>query len=240
MKVLGYVRMSTEKQAASPEVQRAAIKDYVTRYECELVDILEDEAMSGNDGQRPGFLALRKRLTAGEADAVVVYKIDRLSRNLLDLLTFRNECVAGSKRLVSVSEGNIDILTPFGRFMFLLMAALAELEREQIVERTKTTLKHKKERGERTGQVPIGFMVGPDGKTLLPNELERKGMRFAVRLKDKGFALRKISKVLAKKGYLSRKGRPFNPEQVKRLITAAGLLGEPDAPGTAIEPGDEP
>ena len=87
MRVLGYVRVSTEEQrlsGASLEAQRNAIAAECERRGEQLLDVVEDVGLSGKDLKRPGVQAALEELRRGEADALIVAKLDRLSRSMLD------------------------------------------------------------------------------------------------------------------------------------------------------------
>src|SRR5512145_3177981 len=87
---VGYVRVSTEDQASegvSLEAQRARIEAYCATYGLELVAVFEDAGLSGKSLKRPGMSALLDAIRSGAAGSVVVYKLDRLSRSVRDLLS---------------------------------------------------------------------------------------------------------------------------------------------------------
>jgi DNA invertase Pin-like site-specific DNA recombinase len=112
--------------------------------------IYTDKA-SGATLERPGFLGAFKALRAG--DTLVIWKLDRLGRNLSQLLQTAERLEKKGCRLLVVTEA-IDTSTPMGRFMFSVMGAFAQLEREMIQERTKAGLAAARERG-RIGGRPV-------------------------------------------------------------------------------------
>lgn len=121
---IGYVRVSTIDQ--NPELQRDAIE----RANCELV--FEDK-MTGTKAKRPGLNKLLKTLKSG--DTVVVWKLDRLGRSLINLADLLQKFKQMNVEFHSITEG-INTKTSMGRFTFHIMSALAEMEREIIIERT--------------------------------------------------------------------------------------------------------
>jgi len=218
MRVFGYVRVSTKDQAESGlgmEAQIKKIKAYCDLYELELVDILIDDGYSGKTLDRPALKELIQRLEKGEAEGVVIAKLDRLTRSVADMGILL-EKIFNKKQLFSVSE-NVDTRTPSGRLVLNVLISVAQWERETIVERTKDALKAKRERGEKTGgDVPFGYDE-KDGK-LIPNEKEQRIIELIKRLRDKGYGLKRIAKYLNENGFRTKKGKSFTHIQVRRIL----------------------
>ena len=143
---IGYARVSTEEQ--NPELQRQAL----TSAGCERV--FEDRGVSGKAFQRP---ALGRALTAIQpGDVLVVWKLDRLGRDLRHLVNLVHDLTT-QKIGFKVLEGHgaeIDTTTANGRLIFGIFAALAEFERELISERTRAGLNAARRRGVRLGRPP--------------------------------------------------------------------------------------
>ncbi|PIF13502.1 recombinase family protein [Candidatus Pantoea floridensis] len=126
--LIGYIRVSTNEQ--NTDLQRNALKSA----NCDL--ILEDK-ISGKSRDRPG---LKKALhTLGQGDTLVVWKLDRLGRSMQHLVMLTEELRTRGVNFRSLTD-SIDTITPMGRFFFHVMGALAEMERELIVERTRAGL----------------------------------------------------------------------------------------------------
>ncbi|HID8920446.1 TPA: recombinase family protein [Klebsiella michiganensis] len=133
--LIGYARVSTSDQ--NLDLQKNAL----VRAECEL--IFEDTA-SGKNAKRPGLRKAIRRLRPG--DSLVVWKLDRLGRSVRDLITLVSELQERGIHFRSLTD-SIDTSTPAGRFFFHVMSALAEMERELIVERTRAGLAAAREHG---------------------------------------------------------------------------------------------
>ncbi|CAA0260207.1 recombinase family protein [Klebsiella pneumoniae] len=133
--LIGYARVSTGDQ--NLDLQKNAL----ARAECE--QIFEDTA-SGNNARRPGLRRAIRRLKPG--DSLVVWKLDRLGRSVRDLITLVSELQDRGIHFRSLTD-SIDTSTPAGRFFFHVMSALAEMERELIVERTRAGLAAAREQG---------------------------------------------------------------------------------------------
>lgn len=139
---IGYVRVSTNDQ------NTALQRDALERSGCEL--IFEDK-MSGRTAERPGLKKLLKRLSPG--DTLVVWKLDRLGRSMRNLVILVEELKQRSVNFRSLTD-SIDTSTPMGRFFFHVMGALAEMERELIVERTRAGLVAARAQGRIGGRRP--------------------------------------------------------------------------------------
>ncbi len=140
--LIGYARVSTQDQ--SLELQRQAL----TKAGCQK--IFEDQT-SGTRLERPGLTKLRDILRQG--DVLVVWKLDRLGRSVKQLVDLTSELHQQGIEFKSLTD-SIDTSTPSGRFFFHVMASLAEMERELIVERTRAGLEVAKQLGRRGGRKP--------------------------------------------------------------------------------------
>ena len=140
--LIGYVRVSTNDQ------NTALQRDALERSGCEL--IFEDK-MSGRTAERPGLKKLLKRLSP--EDTLVVWKLDRLGRSMRNLVILVEELKQRSVNFRSLTD-SIDTSTPMGRFFFHVMGALAEMERELIVERTRAGLVAARAQGRIGGRRP--------------------------------------------------------------------------------------
>lgn len=154
MQVLGYVRVSTEEQAGSGaglEAQRAAIVAECDHRGWELVDVVVDAGYSARTLKRPGIQQALGRLGEGEAGGLVVAKLDRLSRSMLDFTGL----MAGAQRqgwaLVAL-DCAVDTTTPAGEAMANVLATFAQFERRLIGQRTREALAAKRAQGVRLGR----------------------------------------------------------------------------------------
>lgn len=220
MKAIGYIRVSTEEQASegvSLEAQRERIEAYAMLYDLELVDIYEDAGESASSLARPGLDAALMVLENHGAEAIVVAKLDRLTRSLKDLLDLIDQYFAGDDYvLMSVAE-QLDPRTASGRLVINILAAVAQWELETISERTKVALAHKRMRGEYTGGgVPYGYFLSIEGK-LERDETEQAAISYAKEMRASGWTLRNIGKKLDEYAP-SRTGNPWTAGQIRRLV----------------------
>ena len=148
-KAIGYIRVSTQGQAdegVSLEAQRAKIRAWCELNDAELVAVFEDAGLSGASMKgREGLEAALK--ATGKGMALVCYSISRLARSTRDMLHISEQLDKKGADLVSLTE-KIDTTTAAGRMVFKMLAVLADFERDQIGERTKLALAHKKAVGE--------------------------------------------------------------------------------------------
>jgi site-specific DNA recombinase len=137
LKVVGYARVSTENQLENYSIpqQEQRLAAYALAKGWELHKIYIDGGYSGGNMERPGLQELLRIVQNGGIDAVLVYKLDRLSRSQKDtLLLIEDGFLAHGTDFISINE-NFDTSTPFGRAMIGMLSVFAQLERDQITER---------------------------------------------------------------------------------------------------------
>lgn len=211
MKAIGYIRVSTEEQAnggVSLAAQREKLEAYAKLYDLELVTVVEDAGQSAKTLNRTGLQAALAMLRRGEADGLVIAKLDRLTRSVGDWQALIDEFFGerAGKQLLSVAD-SIDTRTAAGRLVLNVLLSVAQWEREAIAERTRDALQHKIRRGERCGEVRFGFDLGPDGVTLVPNADEQQAIGIIRELREAGQTLRQIAAKLTALGIPTKKGR---------------------------------
>jgi len=165
MRTVGYIRVSTqeqEKNGISLESQAQKINAYVLLKGLGEVEIISDPGVSGKDLNRAGIQELIERVRAGEANTVIVYKLDRLSRRTQDSLNLIEEFTRRKVDFHSISE-NVDTESPTGKFFLTVVSAISQMERDLLGERTADVLEMKKIKGEWVGRVTIGFRLSREG-----------------------------------------------------------------------------
>jgi site-specific DNA recombinase len=222
MKTIGYVRVSTEDQAkegVSLENQKSKIEAYSQPKDLTLVEIVEDAGLSAKNLKRPGVQKVLKLARKKEIDAVVVYKLDRIFRSTVDALETTRMFDKWGVSFHSIEE-TLDTQSAMGRFFFTLTAALGEMERKIIGERTKAALAHKRIKGESIGGYapPYGFDLDNTGH-LVKNEFEQMGIKLIKSLRRKGNSLRRICQELRANGYRTKTGKDeWNPKTVTMIL----------------------
>lgn len=206
-KVVGYVRVSTAEQGDSGlglEAQRSAIRAECDRRGWILVAVLEDAGASGKTlSGRPALAAALEMVSSGEAAGIVVAKLDRLSRSLIDFAHLKDRARDENWNLVALDLG-IDLSTINGRFMAGQMAVAAEWEREIISQRTKDALAVKRSQGVRLGRPPSTDAA-----------LERR----VHRLRAKGHSLKAIADRFNRERVPTlRGGSEWRPSTIHRVV----------------------
>jgi DNA invertase Pin-like site-specific DNA recombinase len=220
VRVIGYVRVSTDEQASegvSLDAQSERVRAYCGLYGLDLVDLVSDPGESAKTLERPGLNRALAYLDAGQADGLVIAKLDRLTRSVADLATlltrhFGDGC---THHLFSVAD-SIDTRTAAGRLVLNVLTTVAQWERETICERTRDALRHKRARGERTGGVPFGFDLDASGPTtksgrparLIPNPAEAAVITRICDLKRIGLGPRAIAAQLTLEQIPTKLGFP--------------------------------
>ncbi len=158
-KVIGYIRVSTKGQAESGlslEAQKEKIEAYAKLYDLELVSIQVDAGYSAKTLDRPAFKRVREALESGKAQALLIVKLDRLTRSVCDFGTLVEKYFAEKSRfsLLSVND-HIDTRTAAGRLVLNVLVAVSQWEREAIGERTSDALKTKIKQYKSASQLEI-------------------------------------------------------------------------------------
>jgi DNA invertase Pin-like site-specific DNA recombinase len=143
-----YARVSTKEQ--STEAQVAQLTAYCQARGWTEVAVFRDDGISGVRDNRPELDRLRQQMTAGELSTIVVSKMDRLGRSLGMILRLWDEADAAGVRVIVIDQG-IDTSTPAGRLQRNMLAALAEFERELILERTRAGITRARALGKKFG-----------------------------------------------------------------------------------------
>jgi len=216
-KAIGYVRVSTQEQAThgySLDSQIDKIKGYANLYDIELIDIIIDAGMSAKSLNRGGLQTVLQTLDSGKADAVIIFKLDRLTRSVSDWNTLIADYFT-DKALLSVSD-QIDTRTAAGRLCLNVLMSVAQWEREAIGERTSMALQHKKSQGEHVGSPAYGFNMSE--KKLVKSASECKVIDLVRDLKANGATLQQIADHLNHEGIATKRGGKWHINSIKRVL----------------------
>ena len=220
MIAVGYVRVSTERQAdqgVSLEAQEAKIRAMATVQGVTLTEVIVDGGESAKSLKRPGLQRLLAMVETGKVQAVIVAKLDRMTRSVKDLCGLLELFEKRKVALVSVAE-SLDTGSAAGRLVITIMGAVSQWEREAIGERTRDALQHKRSNGERVGNIEFGYRLGPDRKHLVLDPTEQAALADIRALCAQKLSMRAIAAELNERGHTTRRGTPWRLESVARAL----------------------
>lgn len=196
MKAAVYCRVSTLEQATegySIGVQKEKLAAYAVAQSYDVVDVYSDEGFSGKDLHRPAMERLLSDVKNKRIDIVLIYKLDRLSRHVKDVLELVELFDKYNVTLYSLNE-NLDLSSPFGRAALKMSATFSELERETIVERMQMGKAARAKSGKYTcpGKSPFGYKLDRehDRMEIVPEEAEAVRDMYAKYIE--GYSFRKV------------------------------------------------
>lgn len=221
MKAFGYIRVSTNQQVyngLSLFEQEAKLRAYASLYDLELVDVIVDAGVSAKTLDRPGLREALSRIDAGEAEGLVIAKLDRLTRSVGDWNTLIDKWFGKRAALLSVGD-QIDTRTAAGRLVLNILVSVAQWERESVRERTKDALAHKKAIGEKVGAPAYGYRV--DEKSVVEVIDELQAIQMMRDLRSKGVSLQDIADELNGRKIATKRGGRWYPMTVKKILDRA-------------------
>jgi len=241
-----YTRKSTEEgleqEFNSLDAQREAGEAYIASQKSEgwvcLPDRYDDGGFTGGNMDRPALKRLLADIEAGRIDCVVVYKVDRLSRSLLDFARIMETFEKHGVSFVSVTQ-QFNTSTSMGRLMLNVLLSFAQFEREIISERTRDKIAAARRKGKWSGGKPLlgyDLIRSPGGSRLVVNEQEAEQVREIFRLYLQHERLAPVLRELDRRGWRTKRwithrghpcgGQPFNRVTLYRLLTNVAYLGK--------------
>jgi site-specific DNA recombinase len=239
-----YTRKSTEEgleqEFNSLDAQREAAEAFILSQRREgwiaLPDLYDDGGFTGANMERPALMRLMLAVEAGELDCVVVYKVDRLSRSLLDFTRMLSVFEKHKVSFVAVTQ-QFNTSTSLGRLTLNILLSFAQFERELIGERTRDKMSAARRKGKWVGGCPVlGYDVAPDGGRLVVNEEEAKLVRAIFALFEKHRSALLTLAEIERRGWRLkswtcktgqfRSGGPFAQNSLRRLLTNILYKGE--------------
>lgn len=225
MKVALYIRVSTEEQAQhgySLAAQEERLKAYAMSQDWEIVKIYRDEGRSAKDLKRDQLQRMLTDLKIGLFDVVLVYRLDRLTRSVLDLYELLKIFDQHDVKFKSATEV-YDTTTAIGRLFITLVAALAQWERENLAERVKFGMLKKASLGEWMGGIiPYGYTFDGNAFRIVENEAAIVKKIFKMG-KTKGMDA--ISKALNTEGFRTKKGFNWSGFSVHYILRNPVYIG---------------
>lgn len=206
LNLIGYCRVSTDEQALygyGLDAQETKLRDHARRNNAEMV-VMRDEGISGKSLERPALMRALSKIAAGEADGLVVAKLDRLTRSVIDFAMLLEWFTTAKAQLVAL-DFDLDTNTPGGRLVAHIMSATAEWERSVIAERTRSALAAAKAQGRPIGPPAVG---------------DRPELAIRIRdMRERGATLQQICDALNVEGVpTARGGSMWRPSSVQAVL----------------------
>ena len=216
----GYLRVSTDQQADSGlglEAQREAVVKTAERLGLPLAAVFTDAGLSGalDMESRPNLFAAVQDLKRG--DVLIVAKRDRLGRDLIGVAMIERSVMRKGARILSAAGEGTEGTDAGALMQRQILDVFAEYERRLIGQRTKAALRAKRERGERAGNLPFGYSLNTDGRTLDRNEAEQTVLSVLGELRRAGYSQRAIAAELNRQGFTTRRGTAWRHQYVAAL-----------------------
>lgn len=227
----GYVRVSTEEQANHGhglEAQERAIRAFADSQGYELVAVVADPGVSGatRPAERPGFAQLIERAGAGEYSILLVWKFDRLARQIVYAVTSVNELAEQHGVIIRSVTEPIDTSTPMGKTIFAVLAGMAEQERQAITERTWNGRREKATQGGFAGgAAPYGYRKDKDGG-LVVDESEAEIVRQIFAMHARGHSHAAIARELNNRTTGTRHCKPWRHGGVAYILDNPKYRGD--------------
>ncbi|MGD6870598.1 recombinase family protein [Sutcliffiella horikoshii] len=222
-----YCRVSTEEQASegySISAQLQTLRQYAQLYGWQIAEEYVDEGISGKDIKgRPAMQRMISDVEKDKFQAVLVWKISRLSRNMLDTLVLLDKFEEYNVKFISYSE-NFDTCSPIGRLVVQLMASIAEMERNTLSENVKLGMTQRAREGSWNGGVVFGY--DSVEKELIINPKEAKIVQLIFTLYAEGKGLKAVANQLNKAGYRTKRGKHFSINGIATILENTVYIGK--------------
>ncbi|MEW5932001.1 MAG: recombinase family protein [Bacillota bacterium] len=222
-KAVGYVRVSTEEQAATGyglDAQERAIRAFAESQGYELVDVVADPGVSGasRPEKRPGFSRVLGLAQEGAFSVLLLWKFDRLARNLAYAVGTANALREQYGVVIRSVTEPIDTSTPMGETILAVLAGMAAQEREAITERTLAGKKEKARRGGFAGgAAPLGYRRDKEGGLEVDPE-EAELVRRIHAMRKQGMSYRAIADTLNAEGAPTKRGGKWYPATIAYIL----------------------
>ena len=222
-----YIRVSTEMQTDgnSLNTQRTRLHQYVAQREWTVGKVFTEAGLSAKNTKRPALQQMLRWARDGKVDVVLVDKVDRISRNLVDLLNLIGDLKIWGVAFVSASQ-SFDTSTSAGNLMLNVLGSVAQFEREIIGDRVRENMLERARKGLWSGGiVPFGYRVDPKTKALevRTKEVKRVKAIFAEFLRTRSLSgtCHKINSA----GRVTRRGKAWSLVSIRRILSSPTYIG---------------
>lgn len=225
-KAIGYTRVSTRSQldGSGLDMQRERIAAWCAYQGLPLAEVHVDEAVSGavEASARPGLRAALRAVLDGGGACLVVYKLDRLGRDAIDVQETLAVLLDAGVRVVSIVDG-VDSASGMGaallRLLTSILASFAEAERETIRTRLRDGRARAKADLRTYASEPSYGLRAVDGGALTADDAEARAVARARELAAEGLSLRAVGARLLAEGLAPRRAATWSPSVLRRLVT---------------------
>ncbi len=219
MKIYGYIRLNTRRKQPknfSLQRQEAIIRKYANEHELHLDEILSDLGSTSVSLNLPNLQKLMQMAEDKEIDALIIARLDRLTRSIRPMHQFiQKVCLKHKVRLISVEEG-LDSASDSGQMTLNIIDIIAKWDSKMISDRTKELVERKRDMGERVGHAPFGFVY--KNKKLVPFPKELKTVYLIREKRDsESLSYHKIAKLLNESRIPSKRGGRWYAETIKTI-----------------------
>lgn len=215
MRVAGYIRVSTEEQAKegySLEAQRDKLASFCRSQDWTLVEVYVEEGKSAKDTNRPELKRMMSDAKDGHYDIILVYRLDRLTRSVMDLYELLRTFEAHDIKFKSATE-IYDTTTAMGKLFITIVAALAQWERENLSERVRFGMEELVREGKwHGGPVPYGYSWDGNMLNIIPEEADVLRELRKLYMSGEGFA--SVSRSLNLDKNKHKRGTKWNAQSV--------------------------
>ena len=229
-----YVRVSSTKQVEegySLDAQERVLRDYFLQQGKTVFKVYKDEGISGSRYDRPGLQALLKDSKKGLFGCVGIWKISRISRDLLHLLKIIDVLKNADVNLFSLTE-RFDLSTPLGNFIVQMFGSMAQMQRETISQNIKIGSRQRAKSGKFIGSAMFGYKSVPDTDdpkgtskyVICPEEAEV--VRKIYDLYCQGNGLKVVARTINEQGYRSKQGNAFSITGIHKILTNQAYIGK--------------
>lgn len=217
MKLVGYVRVSSDSQAENTSLaeQQRRIEAYCDAFGHELIKVFVEVGSAKDMEHRPEFQSALE-MVANEADGIIALKLDRVARNARDVLALVEDTLQPNNKALVLLDLQVDTSNPTGKMILTVMAAVAELERNTINERTQGGRKAKAAKGGYAYGAPAFGKVAKDSE-LVADETEQQIIDAIRRHRKSGKSFGQIADYLNANGMTSKRGASWHSASVNRV-----------------------
>lgn len=229
LKVAIYIRVSTHWQIDkdSLQVQRRELIAYAQMVlGIQEYVVFEDPGYSAKNTDRPDYQKMMDRLRTGEFSHLLVWKIDRISRNLIDFANMYEELKELGVTFVSKNE-QFDTSSAIGEAMLKIILVFAELERKMTAERVTAVMLSRANNGQwNGGRVPYGYSYNKATKEFTPDDQESKVVKRIFELYEMEQSLCQVCRYLNERNIKPRSGKDWTPTTIRKILTNVFYIGQ--------------